>query len=77
MFIIYIEYKISLSRRDNETITDTGKHTGILYNGIVRCNIHPKGLPLSIWINDFIAPIPHFGEVTPSRYQHLKVRHNS
>ena len=34
-------------------VSQNGTHVGIEYNGIVYCNVHPYGLPLDIWINDF------------------------
>ena len=37
-------------------ISENGRHTGLLYNGIVRCSIHPSGLPEQQWINDFTSP---------------------
>ena len=35
------------------TISNNGIHVGVLYNGLVYCNVHPYGLPESAWINDF------------------------
>lgn len=35
------------------TISENGVHVGLLYNGIVYCNVHPFGLPETSWINDF------------------------
>ena len=35
-------------------ISHNGYHCGVLYNGLVYCNVHPYGLPESKWINDFI-----------------------
>jgi len=26
---------------------------GIIFNGNVYCNVHPLGMPLQDWINDF------------------------
>ena len=46
-------FVISISRNPNEAISLNGKHMGLLYKGVVRCNIHPAGLPEREWINDF------------------------
>ena len=37
----------------NKTISYTGVHVGVEYNGIVYCVVHPYGLPEDQWINDF------------------------
>ena len=34
-------------------ISDNGHHVGINYKGRVICNIHPNGLVLNAWFNDF------------------------
>ena len=44
---------VSVSTNPNKPISENGIHTGVLYNGLVRCNIHPSGLPEREWINDF------------------------
>ena len=36
-----------------KTISENGIHVGVLYNGVVYCNVHPLGLPLDSWIEDF------------------------
>ena len=35
------------------SISHTGYHVGVLYNGLIRCNVHPLGLPMDQWFNDF------------------------
>ena len=61
----------------NQTVSTNGFHTGILFNGLVRCNVHPAGLPLALWLNDFLSTIrSDIGSVTPVRYQTIKVIHN-
>ena len=37
----------------NAVISYNGFHVGILYRGMVYCNIHPYGLPEVAWLNDF------------------------
>jgi hypothetical protein len=37
----------------NKTISTNGFHAGVLYKGNVYCNVHPYGLPIQLWINDF------------------------
>jgi len=60
----------------NQIIATNGFHVGILFNGRVRCNIHPAGLPLSAWLNDFLSiQRGDEGTVTPASYQTLKTRH--
>lgn len=34
-------------------ISINGYHCGVLYNGLVYCNVHPYGLPKEVWISDF------------------------
>ena len=34
-------------------ISENGKHFGVLFNGIVYCNVHPNGLPFEAWKADF------------------------
>ena len=36
-----------------KTISENGVHIGVLYNGIVYCNVHPFGLPEIVWTEDF------------------------
>ncbi|MCL2047049.1 MAG: hypothetical protein FWG88_11795 [Oscillospiraceae bacterium] len=42
-----------LSFTYNRFISNNGMHQGVLYNGIVFCNVHPYGLPKPAWIADF------------------------
>lgn len=35
------------------TISENGTHVGVLFNGLVFCNVHPYGLPEATWIADF------------------------
>ena len=44
----------SVSRGDM-VISLNGDHVGILYNGMVYCNVHPFGLPQIQWELDFIG----------------------
>ena len=37
------------------TISENGIHMGVVYNGMVYCNVHPFGLPEVAWVNDFYA----------------------
>ena len=37
-------------------ISQNGKHFGVLFNGIVYCNVHPAGLPYEAWEADFHVP---------------------
>ena len=39
--------------RCNDPISETKKHYGYLYDGIVYCNIYLEGLPLDQWRNSF------------------------
>jgi len=57
-------------------ISETGYHVGILHNGIIRCNVHPLGLPRDQWFNDFhgaqrrhtaINPLPLGSGANPFR----------
>ena len=54
----------------------SGFHIGILFNNNVHCVVHPYGLSLSYWLNDFVN-LGGFAVVYPSEYQHLKWRHCS
>jgi len=36
-------------------VSTSGYHVGMMLNGIVRCNIHPSGLPMEVWFNDFVG----------------------
>ncbi|EAF9207798.1 hypothetical protein A4V34_05335 [Listeria monocytogenes] len=70
-------YVVSLSRQAlmglgniDATISTNGFHTGVVYKGLAICNVHPAGLPVAAWLNDFVGlgiPI-----ITPTKYQHLK-----
>lgn len=42
----------------NEAISYTGMHQGVLYQGLVYDNLHPYGLPMGTWINDFETAVP-------------------
>ena len=35
-------------------ISHNANHRGVLFNGLVRCNVHPQGLPEARWIADFM-----------------------
>jgi len=35
------------------TVSRSGHHVGILFNGRIHCNVHPAGLPEEVWFNDF------------------------
>jgi len=37
-------------------ISEGGYHVGILYNNLVRCNVHTTGLLLENWVADFSGP---------------------
>ena len=37
-------------------ISTNGYHVGILADGRVHCNVHPRGLPTTQWFNDFWTP---------------------
>lgn len=39
--------------RHPQAISENGNHYGCLYEGIVRCNVYPEGLPLKNWIESF------------------------
>ena len=39
--------------RYDDAISSNGNHYGYLYEGIVRCNIYPEGLPKDTWISKF------------------------
>ena len=43
---------LSVSKGDLMVSTNN-LHQGVLFNGLVRCNIHPQGLPELQWIADF------------------------
>lgn len=58
----------------NAEISTNGEHVGVLYNGLVHCNVHPYGLPLVAWLNDFLGS--GGCTVTPSKYQSLKIQYN-
>jgi len=46
-------------------ISETGWHVGILHNDIIRCNIHPQGLPTQQWFADFHGDGPRFTSISP------------
>ena len=60
-------------------ISDNGEHMGVFYNNRVHCNIHPYGLELRIWLNDFVTirRYPFDATVTPARYQDFKTRQST
>ena len=76
--IISIQYPegrgfvFSITYGYSQNISTNGFHTGVLYDGKVYCNVHPYGLPIGLWLNDFDG----FGwcVVTPSKYQSLKIQ---
>ena len=39
-------------------VSENGLHQGILFNGLVHCNVHPEGLEYSVWIDDFYTIEP-------------------
>jgi len=41
------------SESKKKVISENGVHVGVLYQGVVHCNVHPLGLPEQTWINDF------------------------
>lgn len=53
-----------LSDMYDRVISENGFHTGINYNNVVFCNVHPYGLPKNQWINDFIGLGPKIVEET-------------
>ncbi|WP_343363312.1 DUF6531 domain-containing protein [Listeria seeligeri] len=53
------------------SVSESGFHTGIVYKELAFCNVHPTGLPVGAWLNDFVGP--GMWTVTPDRYQRLKV----
>ena len=77
--VVSIQYKynagiVSLSEEARgiiRIISNGGFHVGVLFNGLVHCNIHPYGLPLVIWLNDFFSLGPF--DVDPKKYQSLKI----
>jgi len=36
-------------------VASNGYHMGIEYNGMVYCNVHPYGLPVMLWTDDFVG----------------------
>ena len=46
-------------------ISETGWHVGVLHNGVIRCNIHPQGLPTRQWFADFHGVGPRFTSISP------------
>jgi len=56
----------------NQSISSNGYHVGIFVSetGLVHCNVHPQGLTLAAWFNDFFTaaslyrgdvPLTHVG----------------
>jgi|GEM_PF-4393894 hypothetical protein len=56
------------SNMNDKQISTNGVHVGIVYNEIAYYNVHPYGLPIRTWINDFEA----FGirTVMPAEYNY-------
>lgn len=51
-----------------EVISESGYHVGIKFNNTVYCNVHPSGIPLEAWFNDFSGkgiPKKNYGSPTP------------
>lgn len=55
----------------SQSISTNGFHTGIVYNGMAFCNVHPYGLTVGMWLNDFDGEGPW--TITPAKYSALKV----
>ena len=51
--------------RFENPISENGVHMGYLYDGIVRCNVYPEGLPYEQWINSFYDTWGRRGMVVP------------
>ena len=52
------DYVISVSNpigAPGGVISNNATHRGVLFNGLVRCNVHPQGLPEARWIADFMS----------------------
>ena len=45
-----------------------GYHVGILYDGMVYCNIHPYGLPILAWVDDFVGAGSKYVYYGPRRW---------
>jgi hypothetical protein len=82
---VSVDFRLPVSvysaiRLDLDSISLSGFHIGLLFNGIVRCTVHPLGLPLHAWINDFVVcgtSYPNaLGRVLPSQYQNFKTVHH-
>ena len=41
------------SESKQKVISENGVHVGVLYEGMVYCNVHPEGMTKEQWINDF------------------------
>ena len=52
----------------DKQISENGVHVGIVYNKIAYCNVHPYGLPVKVWVNDFEAVGKR--TVTPPEYNY-------
>lgn len=59
-----------VNNHENGVVSTNGFHTGIVYKNTAFCNVHPAGMPVAAWLNDFDG----IGEpiITPSHYQRLK-----
>lgn len=44
---------VCCERVKNQAISYNGTHYGILYNGLVYCNIYPEGKEMTAWIGSF------------------------
>ena len=52
-------------------ISENGIHWGIAYGGRIHCNIHPAGLPESVWVNDFWG-VGGLESISPPRLRSLR-----
>jgi len=41
-----------------KTVSTNGYHVGVVFGGIVHCNIHPAGKPIPVWFTDFYSALP-------------------
>lgn len=68
--VITITYKggpgFVYSNMYDRLISENGVHVGIVYNNIAYCNVHPYGLTVRTWVNDFEAVGSR--TVTPLKY---------
>ncbi len=52
-YITDLKFPYLYSDSAQDVISTNGVHYGVLLNGKIYCNIHPKGLAKLEWINDF------------------------